>query len=212
MIAIPHPINRKIATYNYLSTLIINYPNYVESWLDSVQKEINAKAIEFSEGDREIESDIYFQELRSIYNQTEYEECLFYKSMLIMVYSYYESILNKMAFDVNADNSRPSIICKKKGKSLSKENQKKAVFLYEKVYFLRNHLCHNDSGTKNKDEKKTEAALDWLCQNKCINLDNSLYRGEVCYISKDFILDVLNKEYDVLVELSKIIEYKGFNC
>ena len=212
MIAIPHPVNRQIASYNYLSSLIANYQNYVDGWRDSVLKEIETKAKDISEGDCEIEADIYSQESRAIFEQTEFEELLFYKSMLTMVYSYYESILNKMACDVGSDNNRPSSICEKKGVSLSKKNQEKAVFLYEKVYFLRNHLCHNDSGSTDKDEEKTELALDWLYRNNFIDMDDSLGKYNIYYINKDFILDVLTQEHDVLLELSKIIGYKGYNC
>lgn len=212
MIEIPHPVNRQIATYYYLGSLIANYKSYVDSWRDSALKEIRTKAKEFSEGDREIEADIYSQESRVIYEQTEFEELLFYKSMLIMVYSYYESIIHRMAIDVGVKEDRPSLICDKIGKALSSETKDKIDYIWNYVRLLRNHLCHNDSGTKDKDEECTKKSLNWLCQNKYIEMGDNLGEYNVYYISKDFILDVLTKEHYVLLELSKIIGYKGYNC
>lgn len=218
MITIPHPVNRKISTYSHLYALITNYHEHIESWRNKVLKEIELKAQELSEGDKEIEECIYSQESSGIYDQTEFEELLFNKSMLIMVYSYYESILHKMAIDVGLgkDDERPSLICQKMGAQLSTISREKTDFIWNKVHYLRNHLCHNDSVTKGDNDANTEKALIWLQQNKCIDMirhqDDKLDGFEVYYISKEFILDVLNKEHDILVELSKVIGYKGYNC
>ena len=133
-----------------------------------------------------------------------------------MVYSYYEGIINKMAADAEVKDIRPSSICEKYGKELSEESKKKAVFLYDIILPLRNHLCHNDSGTKDRDYEKTVKALMYLFKNGCINMDfqiNSegkvtLETCSVFGINEDFILDVLDKEHDILIELSGKSGYK----
>ena len=160
MIAIQHPVNSQIFQYYYLKSLIESYRYYVEEWLNKTLKDITDNAIASSEGDKEIEASIYSQDSNAVYDKTDSEDVLFYKAMLIMVYSYYEGIINKMAEDAGV-KERPSSICEKYGKVLYSEGK--------------------------------------IILEKC-----SLY-----WINKDFIIDVLDKEHDVLIELSEIAGYKN---
>lgn len=216
MIAIQHPVNSQIFQYYYLKSLIESYRYYVEEWLNKTLKDITDNAIASSEGDKEIEASIYSQDSNAVYDKTDSEDVLFYKAMLIMVYSYYEGIINKMAEDAGV-KERPSSICEKYGKVLSEESKEKVTFLYESILPLRNYLCHNDSGTKGRDYEKTAKALKNLFRSRCIEINyqtNSegkiiLEKCSLYWINKDFIIDVLDKEHDVLIELSEIAGYKN---
>ena len=117
MIAIQHPVNSQIFQYYYLKSLIESYRYYVEEWLNKTLKDITDNAIASSEGDKEIEASIYSQDSNAVYDKTDSEDVLFYKAMLIMVYSYYEGIINKMAEDAGV-KERQSSICEKYGKVL----------------------------------------------------------------------------------------------
>ena len=210
-----HPVNKKIYQYYFLRSLIESYQSYVEEWLNKTLKDIKEKAIASSEGEKEIEDSIYSQEEYYAYNEIESEDVLFYKAMLIMVYSYYEGIINKMAEDAGVNN-RPSCICIKYGKVLSEESMEKTTFIFDYILPLRNHLCHNDSGTKDRDYEKTVKALKYLDDSHCIKAiiqtdsDNQviLEKCSVVSINKDFILDVLDKEHDILKELSEKSGYE----
>lgn len=216
MIAIQHPVNRQIFQYYYLKSLIERYQDYVKEWLNKTIKDIKDNTIAFSEGDNEIEASMYSQESNAIYEITDSEDLLFYKAMLIMVYSYYEGIINKMAEDAGTQG-RPSLICGKYGKVLSKESTDKVAFLFDYILPLRNHLCHNDSGTKDKDYEKAVKALKYLDDSRYIEMDYQmdsegqvvLEKCSIYYIKKDFIIDVLDMEHDILIELSEIAGYKN---
>ena len=140
----------------------------MEEWLNKTIKDIEAEANASSEGeeDKEIKASIFSsissQGVHCAYDKIDSEDELFYKAMLIMVYSYYEGILNKMAADAEVKDVRPSIICEKYGKVLSNESKEKAAFLFDNILPLRNHLCHNDSGTKDRDYEKPVKALMYL--------------------------------------------------
>lgn len=216
MITILHPVKRQINQYYYLKSLIESYQSYVNEWINKSLNNIKEDAIAFSEGDKEIEDSMYSQGADTIYEQTDSENLLFYKAMLIMVYSYYEGIINKMAEDVDTQG-RPSLICGKYEKVLSKESTDKVTFLFDYILPLRNHLCHNDSGTKDKDYEKAVKALKYLNDSHYIEMNYQtdskgqivLEKCSIYCINKDFILDVLDKEHDILIELSEIAGYKN---
>ena len=222
MITILHPVKRQINQYYYLKSLIESYRYYVEEWVNKTLKDIEAEAIASSEGedDKEIAvsiyNSVYSQGADAIYEQTDSENLLFYKAMLIIVYSYYEGIINKMAEDAGTQG-RPSIICGNYGKVLSKESTDKVAFLFDYILPLRNHLCHNDSGTKDKDYEKAVKALKYLNDSGYIEMNYQtdsegqvvLEKCSIYYIKKDFIIDVLDMEHDILIELSEIAGYKN---
>lgn len=223
MFAYIHPVNNKISQYSYLKSLITCYRYYVEEWEKKFLTDIESEAIDSSEGedDKEIAvsiyTSIYSQGVHCASDKIDSEDELFYKAMLIMVYSYYEGIINKMAADAEVKDIRPSSICEKYGKELSEESKEKAAFLFDNILPLRNHLCHNDCGTKDRDYEKTVNALKILFKTKCIDMDfqtNSegqiaLASCSVFGINEDFILDVLDKEHDILIELSEKAGYEN---
>ncbi len=222
MFTIQHPVKRQIGQYYYLKSLIESYQSYVNEWVNKTLKDIEGEAIASSEGedDKEIAlsiyTSVYSQGADAIYEQTDSENLLFYKAMLIMVYSYYEGIINKMAEDAGTQE-RPSLICGKYGKLLSKESTDKVAFLFDYILPLRNHLCHNDSGTKDRDYGKTVKSLKCLMDSRCIEMDYQkdskgqiiLEKCSIYWIKKEFILEVLDKEHDILIELSEIAGYKN---
>ena len=89
--------------------------------------------------------------------------------------------------------------------------------LFDYILPLRNHLCHNDSGTKDKDYEKAVKALKYLNDSHYIEMNYQtdskgqivLEKCSIYCINKDFILDVLDKEHDILMELSEIVGYKN---
>lgn len=216
-----HIVNKQIYQYVFLKSLIENYQDYVKEWLNKTLKDIESEAIASSEGEEDKEiaasiyTNIYSQGASCAYDKIDSEDVLFYKAMLIMVYSYYEGIINKMAEDAGTQG-RPSLICGKYEKVLSKESTDKVTFLFDYILPLRNHLCHNDSGTKDRDYEKTVQALKCLQDGHYIEMDYQTdSEGQIIIetcsikcIKKEFILDVLDKEHVVLKELSEIVGYE----
>ena len=128
--------------------------------------------------------------------------------MLIMVYSYYESSLLRLATEININEARPSAIAKHFGKKLDEELSKISNYLYKTVYPLRNQLCHNNQGTlfarsTNKREEQIEN-IDKLIDRKFITVDE----GRITSIDRAFIKNILDGEHKLLLYLAEICGFK----
>ena len=134
------------------------------------------------------------------------EEQLFNQSMLIMTYSYYESMLLRLAKENNRDKPRPSDIAKVFGVTLEEEYCQIAHFLFYTILPLRNQLCHNNSGTlyaKSSEEEKTN--IENLKEKGAINIDVD---GRITITNRTFIQQTLDDEYKMLIKLAEICGYK----
>lgn len=207
MIAITHPIKQMINShYGFLSSMLDRFPSLLNEWIKKQEEEVERLAREHAEGDDEVYRDTYNSEISRVDPCYE-EELLFNQAMLIMVYSYYESFLCRLAKDsglnVNTD-ARPSSIASKHNGTIEGEFLKISKFLYETILPLRNELCHNNNGTLYSREEDNERAIVELERKGYISMDND----GICVTDRDFIKHVLDGEHELLLKLAEICEFK----
>lgn len=205
MIAIPHPIRRMIEDQHvFLSYMLDDYPRLLDEWITKQEKEVEDIAKSVAEGDDEVYYSVYSNEIQRI-EHCSYEEELFNQAMLIMVYSYYESTLFRLAKEKDVDSPRPSKIAEKIGANVDNELLQISNFLYNTVRPLRNELCHNNSGTLFEESSQEEQAnIRNLTQNNVISIDNE----RITIIDRGFIKQTLDDEYKLLLKLADICGYK----
>lgn len=204
--AIRHPIKRIIDDqYDFLLSMLDRFPYLLEEWVKKQEEEVVEMAESVAEGDYEVYSSVYRNEIRRIescYN----EEQLFYQSMLIMVYAYYESSLLKLAKENQVTTPRASLIAAKFGVTLDQELMDISEFLFKTISPLRNQLCHNNSGTLfEKSSESERKCIDELVRKKVIAVDD----GRITFIDKVFIKKTLDDEYKLLIKLADICGYKN---
>ena len=190
--------------YGFLSSMLDRFPSLLEAWIKKQEEEVELLAREYAEGDDEVYRDTYPSEISRIYPCYD-EELLFNQAMLIMVYSYYESVLCRLAKECGIKETMPSTIAKKKDATLDSELLKIATFLHNTILPLRNQLCHNNNGTLYIRSEKAEIEnISRLIQKKYISED-----GERIYVTnRDFIKQVLDGEHKLLLKLAEICGYK----
>ena len=203
-------IDIQIRRYIFLKSLIIHYHTDLKRWLSEEKKMWQNESIILSEGDKEIEQSIFSQQYGSLGRMVEQEEQQFNLSIFLMVYSYYESVKRKMAIIVGSDQDRPLNICEKLSDSLSQSSTKKSEHINSIAHPLRNLVCHNISGTNGNKISDTRNAIEELLRMRSIemyvvrdkNNEIDLEMSQLFNIKKDYILDVLEKEHDILVEIA----------
>lgn len=206
MIAINHPIKLLITSqYDFLSSMLDRFPTLLEEWIKKQEEDAKKIASEFAGDDDEVYWSTYSSELSRV-DPCYDEEQLFNQAMLIMVYSYYESLLCRLAKECEIKETRPSAIAEKHGVKIDGEYLKIATFIQTKVRPLRNQLCHNNNGTlfTKKGEKEDVDNIKILIRNKYIAEED----GRLFVINRDFIQKVLDGEYKLLIRLADIC---GFN-
>ena len=205
MFAITHPIKRMITSqYGFLSSMINRFPNLLDEWIHKQLEEVNNVAREEANGDYEIYSSIYNSEISRI-EPCEYEEQLFNRSMLVMVYSYYESVLFRLTKESGETISRPSLIANHYGVTLDDEYMDISQFLFGTILPLRNELCHNNNGTLYAKRCKEEIeTIETLARGHIIKIED----GIITDVDRNFILQTLEKEYKLLIKLAEICGYK----
>ncbi|MBR6292186.1 MAG: hypothetical protein IKR33_05240 [Bacteroidales bacterium] len=215
VIAVPNPVIKKIHEYYFLELLLKEFPFMLNGWREKIMKTIKEDVQLASDGDDLIEKNMYSQYSNSIYEQTDFEENLFSQAIFMMVFSYYETILHKMAID-NEVQDRPSAICQKKGVLLSDKATNAAVTIFSEARILRNYLCHNSAGTESEnDTEETCKILATLSERGMINMNIErdengemvIGKSQLYGVSAEYTLDILNKEYLVLKELAAICGY-----
>lgn len=153
-------------------------------------------AKEIANGDEEIERSEMDKLLDSFYNSQDNRN-LFYQSMLIMGYSYYESSLGlieqelgKQCQSINNYNINSTNI------------QTNKKWIKSDVRLMRNFLVHNNSvkPTKGQDE----AIKRLRSKYPGIHYDSN----GITITSDDCVVDFLNTEYEVLRYLCMLV---GFN-
>lgn len=204
-IAATHPIKRMIQhQYNFLLSMLWRFPYLLEEWVKKQEEEVEQMAKSVAGGDYEVYTSVYSSEISRV-DTCYYEEELFNQSMLIMVYSYYESSLLRLARENNITTSRVSSIAKKFGIRLNEELLRIADFLYSTIRPLRNQLCHNNSGTLfERSDEIERGTIEELIKKEDISIDD----GRITFINKDFIKQILEDEYKLLIKLAEICGYK----
>lgn len=169
-IALRHPITARVADRaNFLRCLLKEYPIFLDEWENTTEKEFAQIAKDNADGDTETESTIY-SSLCFAFNDNADRMNMFYQSVFLMCYSYYESCVALLSKEMNAkENIRA--VCKSKRISLSEESLKAIDYLQNDIKGLRNNICHNNFGTYRKTDtldrlSKQNAGFD--CDGKTI--------------------------------------------
>lgn len=204
MISVPHPICLLITNqYQFLSSMFNRFPSLLNNWIDQHEKEVNKLANIESGGDFEVYSSIYHSEISRV--DSCYDEMqLFYQALLIMAYSYYESILSRIAKEETV-KERPSCIAHKYGIGLNGEYSEISEYIHHTILPLRNQLCHNNNGTlfaRNKDGQELHN-IKILVSSHDIEIEG----GRIYIKRPQFIQDILDKEYKMLLKLADICCY-----
>ena len=206
-ISLVHPIKRKIDTqYYFLLSSLEHFPSLMKEWENNQFAEHKKNARIIAEGDKEVEYSVM-----SNYHGDEYASdvlCLFFNSLTIAIYSYYESIIRDMAkdlfgSDINLKSSKllDEVLARKKIELITEE--KELVTLFGKEYSsIRNQLCHNNNGTPN------EKYLD-LILNICKDNEGVDFFDGVLNISSDmYPIKMLEDAHRLLLSLAKKFDYK----
>ncbi len=190
--------------YGFLSSMLDRFPSLLDEWTEKQKEEVDQLAKEYAEGDDEVYRDTYNSEISRIDSCYD-EELLFNQAMLIIVYSYYESVLNRLAKECGTSGVRPSAIAAKYNVTLKGVSLKIATFLHKTILPLRNQLCHNNNGTLYERSKKEDIKnIHQLIQKKYITIDD-----EKIYITnREFVKLVLDCEHKLLLKLAKICGFK----
>lgn len=207
MISIPHPIRLLITNqYQFLSSMLDKFPFLHDRWIEEQERDAKELANIESNGDLEIYQSIYHSEiskLESCYDENQ----LFYQAMFLMIYSYYESILMRIAKEEALRTSRPNDIAGKHGVILDYEYIEISEYLHNTILPLRNQLCHNNNGTlfaRNRDNKKDEE-LNIQKLVECNNIE--IEDGRIYIRDSHFLQETLDKEYRLLIRLADICGY-----
>jgi len=205
MIAITHPIKQMInSQYGFLSSMLDQFPTLLDEWIEKQKEEVEQLAKEYAEGDYEVYRDTYNSEISRI-DPCYGEELLFNQAMLIMVYSYYESMLGRLAKECGIKEERPSAIAAKYNATIEGEFLRIATFLHNTMLPLRNQLCHNNNGTLYARSKDNEIEnINKLIQKKYISEDD----GRIYITNRNFVKQVLDGEHKLLLKLAEISGFK----
>ncbi len=193
--------------YGFLLSMLDRFPNLLDEWIKKQKLNVEQLAKEFAEGDNVVYWDTYKSEISRI-DPCYDEEQLFNQAMLIMVYSYYESSLLRLATEIHEKEARPSVIANHFGKNLNEELLKISTYLYKTIAPLRNQLCHNNQGTlfarsTNRKDEQIENVVK-LVERKFITIDD----GRIVSIDRTFIRNVLDGEHKLLLYLAEICGFK----
>ena len=193
--------------YGFLSSMLDRFPSLLDEWIEKQKEEVEQLAKESAGEDFEVYRGIYSSEISRI-DPCYDEEQLFNQAMLIMVYSYYESTLLRLATEIHEEEARPSVIAKHFGENLDDELSKISNYLFKTVYPLRNQLCHNNQGTlfarsTNRKEEQIEN-VEKLVERKFIKMDD----GRIASIDRTFIKKILDGEHKLLLKLAEICGFK----
>ena len=182
----------------FLEHLLEEYPRLLRDWTDKTEQSFKKEVENIADDDREICSSIYHS-LLSGFNENEYREDIFYKAMVLMVYSYYEGIIEYLIRKTNSDD-QVKVLCRANNIELSKEAEQAKEDVRLNIRNLRNHLAHNNLMSSKQKEHIKRISKQWP--------EISFTDDDISITGSDFILDSLRKEKVVLKELCEKLGYK----
>ena len=182
----------------FLEHLIEEYPRLLKEWTEKTDKSFKDAAKEYAEGDRDVYDTTYFSFL-SAFDENEFREDMFYKSMLLMVYSYYEGAIEFLVRKTKSDDLI-ELICKANNIILSDEAKEAKERVKFEIRNMRNHLAHNNLMSPKHAEHIKRISKEW----PEINLTDD----DISITGPGFILYSLKKEVLVLKELCEKLGYK----
>ena len=182
----------------FIEHLIEEYPRLLKEWTKKTDEFFRKDSEESAEGDWEVYHDLYSSWL-SAFDENEFREDMFYKSMLLMVYSYYEGAIEFLVRETKSDDL-VELICKVNNIELSDEAKDAKESIKTDIRHLRNHLSHNNLMSPKHEELIKRISKEWP------EIDFS--DDDITIKGPDFILDSLKKEKLVLKELCEKLGYK----
>ncbi len=193
-IALRNPITAKVDDRaSFLRTLLEEYPRFLNGWENSTEEEFAQIAKDNADGDKEIEHTIY-SSLCSVFNDNADRMNMFYQSVFLMCYSYYESCVAQLSKNTKTKESIQAI-CKSKNISLSEESINAIDYLQNDINDLRNNICYNNFGAY----RKTNSLKRLSELNIGFNFDDNT----LIFTDSKLIIDVLDKMHMVICELCK---------
>ncbi len=203
MFAVSHPLLAMIRDKKiFLESMLNNFPTIKSLINAEVNNNAQQIAQEIAEGDKEIEQEEQDKIVNAFDDSNDLDN-LFYQAMFIMVCSYYDGAVERLCKEndiTDTSEDRISKLCRLKDIELSDKTIEYKKFIYENIKLLRHDIVHNNIGTLKNSEKIYSLMSIYpeiRIEDDCINLSDS-----------NFILDVLNKEYEVLYELCQKLGYK----
>ncbi|MBQ3238442.1 MAG: hypothetical protein IJA98_05165 [Bacteroidaceae bacterium] len=207
-ITILHPIMVRINNQSRMLECLISDFSYMQAqWNKVVEQQFGEMARVIADGDSGIEFS-EFSQMRNWFEDSRDYKTYFYNSMLILVYSFYEDMVITIHNEESPDNftekmPKMSEFCQRKGIILPNNIINDVEFVYNDVRLLRNYITHCKWGRKEnppEDIKHIEKLIERYAD---IYSDNdSLY-----LTGTTFLLDVLKKEYGILIELTSKLGY-----
>ena len=179
---------------SFLRHLIDEYPNLLKSWEEKTEKQFRQEADSRSRGD----SDVYETELNQMlkeFESDEHRKDIFFKGMLALVYTYYESMVNILTRGIKA-SEKVKAFCNSNGISLSSDAERFNDWIGSDVRILRNHVVHKDVYRLHHNDVIKRICKEW----DDVNLENN----EVRFSGSTFIQEALLKEEQVLRELCSL--------
>jgi len=177
---------------DFIRSLIDRFPEQQKDWEKKIDEHFKSVAETEFPDDKEEASKMYYEYSEAALGNCEFEKGMFFKSMFLMVYVYYESMLKRLASEVGI----PLKQLFSNQVHLDKEKCDDKEFILHKVKELRNHICHN--GYKNESE--TREIVNEISE-KYPNVIMTK-EGSVEFYDSIFILELLEKERRVLVEVA----------
>lgn len=175
--------------YQFICLLIDFFDTQVEKYEKNVTKQIGLLAKEIAEGDEKIEIEEKYKLLASFANSQDNRN-LFYQSMFIMGYSYYESSLSIIEKELKIS-----------GLNLTKclepltDIQNKRSWIEGDVKKLRNFITHNNSVAPKNGQDKAIKRLKSI-------YPEIVYDGSEVFVTKaNCVKEILQKEYEVLKDI-----------
>lgn len=187
----------------YIETLLNFHPAQLDNWLQEQEREFRCVAKECADGDKEIEYSAMSCQ-QTMLDPFEDGKYIFYNSMLLIVYSYYECMTNHIAKISGAAflyaKDTVSNICEINSITFPDHICADVKYIEQYVKILRNHIAHNNDGTTNA---KAEDDLNNLVS---LEPDIELYDGQVQIKGISFICRILKMEYDILMYIAQNID------
>ena len=182
----------------FLEHLLEEYPRLLKEWTDKNDTNFKKEAEMISDGDKNIYSSIYHSWL-SAFDENEYREDIFYKAMVLMVYSFYEGAIEYLIRKTDSDDPI-EVLCRANNIDLSIETRLAKDDLKSNIRHLRNHLAHNNLMSSKQEKHIERISKKWP--------EINFSEDDISIKGSDFILDSLRKEKLVLKELCEKLGFK----
>lgn len=198
-IALKNPIMARVDDRaSFLRHLLEEYPMFLNSWEIKQRDKFAKMADNIAGEDNDVKNSVYSSFLTA-FDDDESRKDMFYQSIFLMCYSYYESCIAQLSQVANA-SEHIKAICNTKNIVLSAKSQEAIAYIQGDMNEVRNDICHNNFGTY-----KRASILRKVSEQK-LGLDFS--DNVLSFTNPQIIFDILDKMHGVLHELCEKLGYK----